>query len=78
MPKPKLMIKKSSVEIALRKRTCMFSDAEITKDAACLVLFEDARDRYVYCKDVALKMIEMARERLTKIEAALNNGTTLE
>jgi hypothetical protein len=78
MPKLKLMIKSSSVEIAKAKRTCVFSRDEIAKGDQCLVLFEDARDRYVYSKDVALKMVEVARQRLDDIETALKNGDALE
>jgi hypothetical protein len=78
MPKPKLMVKRTSIEVAKGKRTCAYSGEEIQKDAVCLVLLEDARDRYVYCKDVALRMIEMARERLAKLEGAIKNGAPLE
>ena len=78
MPKLKLMTKRTSVEIAKGKRTCVYSGEEIQKGIVCLVLHEDARDRYVYCKDVALKMIEMARERLAKLEGAIKSGVPLE
>jgi hypothetical protein len=77
MPKPKLMIKRTSIEIAKGKRTCDYSGEAIEKGIACLVLYEDSRDRYVYCKDVALKMIDMSRERLANLEAALNSGVPL-
>ena len=78
MPRPKSMIKKSLVEIAKAKRTCVFSNAEIPKGAVSLVLFEDSRDRYVYCKEVALQMIQKARERLATIERAIKDGSPLE
>lgn len=78
MPRLKLVIKSSSVEVAKAKRTCVFSRGEIAKGDTCLVLFEDARDRYVYCKDVALKMIEAGRQRLNEIEAALKGNNALE
>ncbi len=78
MPKPKLMIKRSSVEVAKAKRTCVFSGAEIQKGTVSLVLFEDSRDRYVYCKDVALRMIQIARERLEAVENAIKEGSPLE
>jgi len=78
MPKPKLMIKRTSVEVAQRRRKCVYSGEEIQKGAVCLVLLEDARDRYVYGKDVALRMIEMARERLAKLEGAIKGGVPLE
>lgn len=78
MPKLKLMIKRTAAEVAKGKRTCVYSHEEIPKGAICLVLHEDERDRYVYSKEVALKMIEMARERLGKLEEAINSGVPLE
>ncbi len=78
MPRPKLMIKRTSVEIAKGTRTCAFSREKIKKGEVCIVLYEDSRDRYVYSGAVALKMITMARDRLSEIEAALKGGTALD
>jgi len=78
MGKLKLMVKRTSVEVAKRKRTCAYSGLAIQKDAVCIVVREDARDRYVYSKDVALRMIEMARERLVELENAVRGGFPLD
>lgn len=71
MPKMKQMIKRVDIEQAKRRRTCKFSGKPIEKDSLCLVLHEDSRDRYCYSKDIALKMIENAKNRLADLESIL-------
>jgi hypothetical protein len=71
MPKMKQMIKRTEIEQAQRRRKCKFSAEPIEKGSLCLVLHEDSRDRYCYSKDVALKMIEQAKARLSELENEL-------
>ena len=71
MPRPKSLVKRSEVEMARRRRTCKFSGQAIPKNAMCLVVYEDARQRSCYSLDTALRMIRLARERLDSLESEL-------
>ena len=72
MPRPKQIVKTSSIEIALHKRTCAFSRIKILKGVPCLVVYEGARDRFCYSREVALRMIKQGHEHLDELEKQLN------
>jgi hypothetical protein len=72
MPRPKQMIKTCEVEIARARRTCTFSKTPILKGIPCLVVYEGYRDRFCYSREIALRMIKQARERLDEIEQELS------
>ena len=72
MPKMKLMVKRTDVQIAKAKRTCKFTGSTILKGEKCLVLLEGPRDRFGYSRDTALKMISLAREHLDELEKELS------
>ena len=71
MPRHKQMIKRCSVEVAERRRTCKFTNESITKGSICLVVYDGPRDRSCYSRDVTLEMIRLARERLDELEQEL-------
>ncbi len=71
MAKVKSMLKKHSVETAARRRTCAHSGSSIERGEQCLIVFDGARDRHCYGREVALKMIEQGRSTLDQVEAAL-------
>ena len=71
MPRHKQMLKRSCIEVARAKRTCKFSDSSILKGAECLIVYDGPRRRSVYCRDVALEMIRLARVRLDELEREL-------
>ena len=72
MPRHKKMIKRSSVEVAERQRTCKFTSDTITKGSVCLVVYDGPRDRSCYSRGVALEMIRLAREQLYELEQGLS------
>ena len=72
MPRPKQMVKTCQVEIARAKRTCAFTSAPIFKGNLCLVVYEGPRDRFCYSREIALRMIKQARERLDEVEHQLS------
>jgi hypothetical protein len=78
MPRPKQMVKTCEVEIARAKRTCAFTNAPIFKGSACLVVYEGPRDRSCYSREIALRMIKQARERLDEVEHQLNGSPSAE
>ena len=71
MPRHKQMVKRSTVEVAKRRRTCKYSGNSIGKGAVCLVVYDSPRDRSPYCLEVALEMIGLARARLDALEEKL-------
>ena len=71
MPRHKQMVKRSCVEVAKARRTCKFSKATITKGGLCLVVYDGARNRSAYCREVGLEMIRLARVRLDELEEEL-------
>lgn len=71
MPKRKSLLKRVDVEIAQRKRTCKFTGDSISKGEACVVVFDAPREFKGYCRNVALNMIEDARQRLKELEDLL-------
>lgn len=71
MPKRKSLLKRVEIETAQRKRTCKFSGTQITKGEQCILVYDAPREYKGYCRDVALQMIEDARERLKKLEDSL-------
>lgn len=73
MPRPKQFVKTADVEIAIHKRTCAFSRAKILSGSPCLVVYEGARDRFCYSREVALRMIKQGHERLDELEKQLRN-----
>lgn len=72
MPRLKQMVKRSRVEIAKARRTCKFTNESITKNSVCLVIYDGPRERSCYSRDIALKMIRSARERLNELEHELS------
>ena len=72
MPRHKKLIKRSCVEVAKRRRTCIFTSESITKGSVCLVVYDGPRDRSCYSRSVALEMIRLAREQLYELEQALS------
>ena len=68
MPKRKSILKRIEIEVAQRKRTCKFTGTSITKGEQCIVVYDAPREYKSYCRDVALQMIEDARERLKQLE----------
>jgi hypothetical protein len=72
MPRPKQMVKSCEVEIARAKRTCAFTSAPIFKGSPCLVVYEGPRDRSCYSREIALRMIKQARQRLDEVEHQLS------
>ena len=73
MPRPKQMVKRTSVEVAAKRRKCKFSGAAILKGSVCMVVFDGPRDRSCYSRSVALEMIALARERLSELEQELGD-----
>lgn len=65
------MLKRVEIEVAQRKRICKFTGTAIAKGERCIVVYDAPREYKPYCRDVALQMIEDARERLKKIEESL-------
>lgn len=76
MPRPKQMVKSCEVEIARAKRTCAFTSAPIFKGSPCLVVHEGPRDRSCYSREIALRMIKQARQRLDEVEHQLSASGT--
>jgi hypothetical protein len=74
MPRPKQLIKPCEVETARARRTCAFSNAAIFKGIPCLVVHDGYRDRSCYSREIALRMIRQARERLDEVEEQLGAG----
>lgn len=73
MGRVKSLLKKIDVEVAKGKRTCTNNGSAIRKGEVCLVVKDGIHDRHPYCRDVALKMIEVARDRLDEIELELTS-----
>jgi hypothetical protein len=71
MPRPKQIVKTAEIEIAINKRTCTFSKAKILRGTPCLVVYEGARDRSCYSREIALRMIKQGHERLDELEKQL-------
>jgi hypothetical protein len=71
MPKRKSLLKKAEVEQAKHARTCRHNGGKIPGGSLCLVVFDDARDRHCYCREVARLMIEDARDKLAEMEKLL-------
>lgn len=71
MPRHKQMVKSANVEVAKGKRKCKFSGATITKGSVCLIVHDGPRKRFCYSRTVALRMIGLARDRLTELERKL-------
>ena len=71
MARLKQMVKRSEVEVAKAKRTCKFTGEAIVKGAICLVIHDGPRDRSCYSREIALKMVKLARVRLDEIERQL-------
>ena len=72
MPKRKSLLKRVEIEVAQRKRTCKFTGEAISKGETCVVVYDAPREFKGYCRDVALQMIEDARQRLQQMEDQLN------
>jgi hypothetical protein len=71
MARPKQIVKRIEVEVAVRRRTCKFTRTDIAKGALCLVVFDGPRDRKTYCVEVGRLMIQNARKRLVELEREL-------
>lgn len=71
MPKRKSLLKRVEIEVAQRKRTCKFTGDSISQGEICVVVYDAPRELKGYCRDVALKMIEDARQRLVELEERL-------
>jgi hypothetical protein len=71
MAKFKSMLKNCAVEVAQRKRECKRTHAIIPKDEKCLVVYDGPRNRFCYCKDVALQMIAASNQELQNLERDL-------
>lgn len=71
MPKRKSILKRIEIEVAQRRRTCKFTGTSIAKGERCIVVYDAPREYRPYCRDVALQMIEDARERLKTLEDTL-------
>jgi hypothetical protein len=70
MPKRKSLLKKTEVEQAKHARTCRHGGEKIPSGSVCLVLFDGPRERFCYSREVALLMIEDARQKLNELAAA--------
>lgn len=71
MPKRKSLLKRVEIETAQRKRKCKFTGGAISKGETCIVVYDAPREYKGYCRDIALKMIEDARQRLDEMEESL-------
>ena len=71
MPKVKSLLKRIEVQVVKTKRTCKNSRTKMTTGEKCLVVWNAPRDYKPYCKEIALKMIKSAREKLDIIESKL-------
>ena len=71
----KSLLKKNDVEIAQRRRTCGYSRNRIHRGETCLVVWDGQYQRKCYSREVALLMINDARQMLGEIEASLNGRT---
>jgi len=71
VPKRKSLLKRVEIETAQRKRTCKFTGDSISKGETCVVVYDAPREFKGYCRDVALKMIEDARQQLVELEKGL-------
>jgi len=75
MAKRKSLLKKTEVEVTKRSRRCKHKRTTISIGQTCLVVFDDPRQRFCYSRDIALQMIQDARELLNEIEARLLGQT---
>ena len=73
MPKRKSLIKRVEIDIAQRRRKCKFSSMAIPKGEPCVRVYDAPREYKGYCREVALKMIDDAREQLLELESQLRD-----
>lgn len=73
MRRVKSLLKKIDVEVAKGKRTCTNNGSAICKGEICIVVKDGIHDQHPYCREVALRMIEVARGRLVEIEEQLRS-----
>jgi hypothetical protein len=71
MPKRKSLLKRVEIEVAQRKRTCKFTGDAIVKGDICITVYDGPRDSKGYCREIALQMIDDARQRLKALEESL-------
>jgi hypothetical protein len=71
MPPLKELLKRSVIEIAVRKRKCKRTGNVISAGELCLKVYDGQYKHKVYCKEVALQMIAHARKRLDEFENQL-------
>lgn len=71
MPKRKSILKRVEIEVAQRRRTCKFSGEKIPRGEKCIVVYDGPRNSSGYSRQVALLMIEDARQLLTALEAEI-------
>ena len=74
MPRVKNLLKRIEVQTAKGTRTCVFSGRDILKGEQCIRVWDAPRDVSGYSREVALKMIADARERLDQYERDLNSN----
>lgn len=74
MRRTKTLLKKTSPEVAQRRRHCANTGRTIPMGEPCLVVFDGPRQRFCYSREVALRMIEHAREDLKSLEEKLRRS----
>jgi len=68
MPRFKSLFKRHEVETAKRKRKCKHDNSHmIPNGQKCLVIYEDGRQRSVYCAECAKEMLQGAEDAIRHI-----------